>query len=381
MLKPYKYRIYPTDEQIILINKHIGASRFIFNLALETKQMAWVGNRVNLSCFDLMNQIPDLKKDYTWLKEINSQSLQQSVRHLDNAFTRFYKKQSEFPKFKKKSAEGTFSIPQSIYFKDNKCIIPKFKKGIKTVLHRDYKGVIKQATIIRSSTGKYFISILCETNEKEPEKYEIKENTAIGIDLGIKTFIVTSNGNEFANPKFLHKAQGKLKYIQRKFSKNKGKRTRQRVAALHGKVANQRKDFLHKVSSKLINNHDSICIETLQVSNMLKNQNLAKHISDAGWGIFVEMLEYKANWYGKNIIRIGRFEPSSKTCSSCGKINKELTLKDRVWTCKCGVTHDRDINAAVNIKSFALMSYLSGEHTLKNQDELPTLVGVLTPEA
>lgn len=382
MLKAFKYRIFPTKEQIILLNKHIGASRFVYNLALETKQMAYAGNRVNLSCFALHKQLTDLKKECEWLKEINSQSLQQSITNLDKAYTAFFKGQNSFPNFKKKSNGGSFNIPQSIILKDNKLIIPKFKKGIDIVLHRPVKGEIRQATIKRTPTGKYFVSILCETGEEIKTKAKIKEKTTVGIDLGIKTFIATSNGQEFDNPKFLRNAQDKLKYVQRKYSKHKGKRTRQRLAVLHEKVANQRKDFLHKTSSELIKNHDSIAIEDLAVSNMLKNHKLAQSIQDAGWGMFVGMLEYKAEWYGKNILKIGRFDPSSKTCSCCGNINKELSLQDREWTCGvCESLLNRDVNAAINIKSFALRNHLSVERRLKNQGKLPTLVGALTLEA
>ena len=194
--------------------------------------------------------------------------------------------------------------------------------------------------------------------------------------------MVTSNGIEFENPKYLRKTQSKLKFTQRKYSKHKGKRKKHRLAILHEKVANQRKDFLHKVSTQLIKSHDSIAIEDLNISGMVKNHCLAQSIADASWGTFVTMLEYKANWYGKNILKIGRFDPSSKTCSCCGSINKELTLQDREWTCKsCGSLLNRDLNAAINIKNFALRNHLSGEHTLKNQGKLPTLVGALTLEA
>jgi putative transposase len=381
MLKAFKYKINPTNEQTILLNKHIGSSRFVYNLALETKNSAYVGNKVNLSCFALHKQLTELKTECEWLKEINSQSLQQSITNLDKAYTAFFKGQNSFPKFKKKSNGGSFNIPQNVILENNKLIIPKFKKGIDIVLHRPIKGEIRQATISRTPTGKYFVSILCETGDVIKTKLTIKEETTIGIDLGIKTFIVVSNGKEYDNPKFLRKAQSKLKYIQRKYSKKKGKRTKQKLAVLHEKVANQRKDFLHKVSSELINNHDSIAIETLQVSNMLKNHTLAQAIQDAGWGMFVTMLEYKAKWQGKNIMKIGTFEPSSKTCSCCGHINKELTLKDREWTCKgCGTLLNRDVNAAINIKNFALRNYLSGTDR-KNQGKLPTLVGALTLEA
>ena len=381
MLKAYKYRINPTTSQSELINKHIGSVRFVYNLALETKQMAYAGNKINLSCFDLVKQLPSLKKECIWLKEINSQSLQQSIVNLDVAFTKFFKGQSNFPNFKKKTSTQSFNIPQSVILKDKKLIIPKFKEGIDIVLHRPTQGEIRQATISRTATGKYFVSILCETGEAIKPKAKIKESTTIGIDLGIKTYLVTSDSKEIDNPKFLRKAESKLKYVQRKYSKNKGKRTRRKLAILHEKVSNKRKDFLHKTSSELIKNHDSFAIENLTVSNMLKNHKLAKSISDAGWSTFVTMLEYKAEWYGKNILKIGRFEPSSKCCSVCGNINKELTLKDREWTCgSCNTLLDRDINAAINIKNFALKNHLSGEHTLKNRNELPTLVGVMTYE-
>jgi len=381
MLKSFKYRILPTDEQATLINKHIGSTRFVYNLALECKQMAWAGNRNNLSCFDLVKQLPELKKECEWLKEINSQSLQQAIINLDKAYTAFFKGQNNFPKFKKKSNGGSFNIPQNVLLENDKLIIPKFKKGIDIVLHRPIKGVIRQATISRTPTGKYFVSILCETGEAIKPKAKIKENTTVGIDLGIKTYLVSSDGKEFNNPKFLNKAQSRLKFVQRKYSKHKGKRTKQRLAILHEKVANQRKDFLHKTSSELIKNHDSLAIEDLAVSNMVKNHKLAQSISDAGWSTFVTMLEYKAEWYGKNILKIGRFEPSSKTCSCCGTTNKELTLKDREWTCKgCGTLLNRDLNAAMNIKNFALRNYVSGTDT-KTRNELPTLVGVLTSEA
>lgn len=382
MLKAFKYKINPTKEQSILLNKHIGASRFVFNLALECKQMAWAGNKVNLSCFALHSQLKDLKTECEWLKEINSQSLQQSITNLDKAYTAFFKGQNSFPNFKKKSNGGSFNIPQNVLLENGKLIIPKFKKGIDIVLHRPTKGEIRQATISRTPTGKYFVSILCETGEPIKPKTVVKENTTVGIDLGIKTFIVASDGKEFDNPKFLRKAQSRLKFVQRKYSKHKGKRTKHKLAKLHEKVANQRKDFLHKTSTQLIRDNQSVAIEDLAVSNMVKNHKFAQSISDAGWSTFVTMLEYKAEWYGKNILKIGRFEPSSKLHANCGHINKELTLSDREWTCpKCGEVVSRDLNASINIKSFALKNNLSVERRLKNQGELPTLVGVLIPEA
>ena len=379
MYRAFKYRLYPTEPQKELIAKHIGSSRFVYNLALETKNAAYIGAKHNYSAFDLVKQLPELKKELPWLKEVNSQSLQQSIQNMDIAFKKFFKG-AGFPKFKKKSNKGSFSIPQNVIVENGLLIIPKFKEGIKIKLHRPTQGTIKSATISVTPTGKYFVSILCDTKTDAPTKVPIKENTTIGVDLGIKDFAITSEGEVFENPKYLRKAQSKLKYVQRKYSKNKGKRTKKKLAKLHEYVVNKRKDFLHKVSTKLIRENQTICLETLAVKNMVKNHNLAQAISDVSWSTFVSMLEYKAEWYGKNILRIGQFAPSSKTCS-CGVINKDLKLSDREWTCKsCGTTHDRDILAACNIKSFALKNILSGTDR-KNQDELSAMVEVLTPEA
>ena len=351
----------------------------MFNLALETNNAAYISAKHSYSAFDLVKQLPELKKELPWLKEVNSQSLQQSIQNMDIAFKKFFKG-AGFPKFKSKhKGKQSFSIPQNVIIDNDLLIIPKFKEGIKMSLHRQTKGTIKSATISVTPTSKYFVSVLCDTKEELPTKTPIKENTTIGIDLGIKFFAITSDGEMFDNPKYLRKAQSKLKYVQRKYSKHKGKRTKQRLALLHEKVVNKRKDFLHKTSTKLIRENQTICLEDLAVSNMLKNHNLAQAISDVSWSTFVTMLEYKADWYGKNILRIGRFAPSSKTCNCCGYINKELTLKDREWTCpKCNSILDRDVNAAINIKSFALKNILSGTDR-KNQGELPTLCRSVNP--
>lgn len=378
MLKAFKYRIYPNGSQKELIAKHIGCARLVYNLALETKQMAWAGSRVNLTCFDLNKQLPDLKKEFEWLKEVNSQSLQQAIVNLDTAYMAFFKGQNDYPKFKKKLGRGSFNIPQNVRVAD-KLFLPKFKEGIKIILHRPIKGIIKQATISRTPTGKYFVSILCETGEACKPKTKITEDRTVGVDLGLKYFAVTSEGVTYANPRRLRLAQARLKYIQRKYSKYKGKRTKHKLAMLHEKVANQRKDFLHKVSSELIKNHDSIALETLNVSGMLKNHSLAQAISDVGWYTLVSMMEYKAEWYGNNILRIGRFEPSSHMDHKTGVLHN-LTLNDRVIYHADGTSTDRDLNAAINIKNFALKNILSGTDR-KNHGELPTLVGVMTHEA
>lgn len=380
--KAYKFRLYPTEEQSVLIDKHIGACRFVYNLALETKQITYAGYKVNLSCFDLHKQLTDLKKECIWLKEINSQSLQQSINHLDTAYTNFFKGKAEFPIYKSKTKSNkSFNIPQKVKLIDSKLYIPKFNEGITVVIHREYTGKIKQATISKTATNKYFVSVLVENDNLITQKPIITVDNTVGIDLGIKDFLITSEGEIIKNPKYYKKSLSKLKHLQRKHSKKKGKRAKIKLAKLHEKVANQRKDFLHKISNSLVKNHDTIALETLQVKNMIKNHKLAQAIQDVSWSTFVTYLEYKSEWYGTNIIKIGTFEPSSKTCSNCGNINKELKLSDREWTCKkCHSLHDRDINAAVNIKNFALRNSCT-ERIHKNQNELPTLVRVLTSEA
>ncbi len=382
MLKAFKYRISPTASQAELINKHIGCARFVYNDALSFKQSEYAKDKTSHSWYSLVKRLPDLKKENEWLKEVNSQSLQQSIVNMNTAFENFFKGRTDFPKFKKKSNGGSFDIPQEVSLEDGKLFIPKFKKGIDIVLHRPIKREIKQATISRTPIGKYFVSILCETGEIEKQPKPVNEESTVGLDLGIKSFLVASNGKEYDNPKYLRKAQDKLKYNQRQYSRHKGTRRKYKVALLHEKVANQRKDFLHKVSTELIRENQSIALEDLNIKGMVKNHCLAGSISDAGWGMFVSMLEYKAKWNGVNIIRIGRFEPSSKTCSECGYINKELTLKDREWACpECGSVLSRDFNAAINIKNFALNNRLSVERRLKNHGTLPELSGALTHEA
>lgn len=384
VFKAYKYRIYPTQSQKVLLDKHIGSARFIYNLALETKQIAYASNQTNLSCFSLMKQLPELKKECKWLKEINAQSLQQTIVNLDAAYTNFFKGRADFPKYKsKKKGNKSFGVPQNtkIDFEKNKLIIPKFKEGIYITISRTFVGKVKTTTISKTPSGKYYASILVETDfNKIPKSKVTKENT-IGIDLGIKNFAITSDGEVFDNPRFLKQSLSKLKFIQRKYSKHKGKKTKNKLTKTHEKVANQRKDYLHKVSTKLVRENKSIALENLNVKGMMQNHKLAQAIGDVGWGMFNSMLEYKSEWYGANLLKIGRFEPSSKTCNCCGNINKELTLSDREWICnKCKTNHDRDINAAINIKNFALRNYVSGIDT-KTHSELPTLVGVLTYEA
>jgi putative transposase len=364
MLKAFKYRIYPNKEQRQLLSKHFGCVRFVYNWALDKKNSAYQKENKSLSCFELANELAKLKKqdEYVWLNEVNSQSLQMSIRNLDNAFTKFFREKKGFPNFKKKKTTQSFQCPQhsKVDFENNTLSIVKIP-NIKIKLHREFKGDIKTVTISKTSTNKYFASVLVETSDKLPKKPSIKEKTTIGIDLGIKHFATLSNGVKVENPKHLNKSLKKLKKAQRKLSrKEKGSNNRDKarltVAKLHEKITNQRNDLLHKLTYKLTHDNQvgSIAMEDLNVSGMVKNHHLAQSISDASWSKFVDLLKYKCEWYGKNLIFIGRFEPSSKMCS-CGTINNELTLTDREWTCnKCNTKHDRDILASQNIKKFAI---------------------------
>lgn len=385
MYKARKYRIYPTNSQKELIHKHCGSVRFLYNLALETKTMAYLGSKVNLSRYDLQKQVVDLKKELPWLKETNSQSLQVALLDLDTAYSNFFKGRADFPKFKKKSNRGSFNVPQNVIIKNNLLIIPKFRDGIKIKLHRDLVGTVKQATVSFTPTGKYFVSILCDTGEDVPSKPKVTEEASIGVDLGIKDFLVTSEGEVIDNPKFLRNSIDRLKVLQRRASKKKKgssnrKKANKRVAVLHEKITNQRQDFLHKTSTKLIRENQTICLENLGISNMVKNHKLAQAISDVSWGEFNRMIEYKAEWYGVNILRIGRFAPSSKTCE-CGSINNELKLSDRVWECKsCERVNERDFLAANNIKKFALKDY-SGQELSVEPVEMSTLAESMKQEA
>ena len=363
VVKAYKYRIYPTKTQGLLLAKHFGCVRFIYNWGLEQKVKAYNETKKSVSKYTLALELTKLKKseDTKWLSEVNAQSLQQSLIHLDMAFTRFFKEKKGFPKFKSKYDNyQSFSIPQDtkVSFDNSRLYIPKFNEGIKCRFSRKFDGKIKTSVVSRTPTGKYFISILVETNETTVPKMPIDENKAVGVDLGIKTFAILSDGTEIQNPKNLKKSLKRLKRLQRSVSrKKKGSNSRKRAVKLlarqYEKVTNRRKDFLHKTSKWLLDHYDTICLETLSASNMLKNHRLAQALSDISIGTFNAYMDYKAEWYGKNIIRIGRFEPSSKMCS-CGHIHSGLKLSDRVWTCPCcGSVNQRDLLAAQNIKKFA----------------------------
>jgi putative transposase len=381
MLRAFKYRISPTDEQKLLLDKHFGCVRFLYNLALETKQTAYAGNKISLSYSDLSAQLTDLKKDCEWLREVNSQSLQMALRNLDNSFQNFFKGRASYPNFKRKNNKQSFQIPQNVKvdFKKGCIVLPKFNLPIKAILHRKFEGEIKTVTISKTPTGKYFASILIDNHKENPKA--IKSISAVGIDLGIKTFAVCSDGTEYANPKHLRNAMVKLKWMQRQLSKKvKGSNRRNvwkfRIAKQHEKVSNQRKDFLHKATNEIINRFDLVILEDLNIKDMVKNHKLAGAIKDCGWNMFETMLKYKCEWRGKKLEYIGRFEPSSKICSNCGIKNDTLTLDIREWVCgECNTTHDRDMNAAKNILSFGLRN--SGVERTLEYAEQPSLEGAL----
>jgi len=371
-MKSYKYRLYPTKAQEEAFAQHLGCVRFIYNWALETKNKAYIKDKTKMSFFDLSAKLPALKKENPWLSEVNAQALQSSLRNLDNAYTNFFRrvkqgaKEVGFPKFKSRKNKQSFQCPQrvSLDFENGKISIPKIFE-IKVVFHRKFKGEVKTTTISKTKSGKYFVSVLVEDSKVLPAKPKIDPKTAIGIDLGLKDFAVLSTGEKIANQRFNEKAAKRIAKLNRKMAKqktmNKGvhtknrEKTRVKLARLYEKVSNQRDDFLHNLSTRLIRENQTICLEDLNVSGMVKNHKLSGSIASASWSAFVRMLIYKCEWYGKNLVFIGRFEPSSKMCSDCGWTKQDLKLSDREWVCqKCGVEHDRDVNAAVNIKTFAL---------------------------
>lgn len=370
--KAYKFRIYPNKQQEILINKTIGSSRFVYNHFLSLWNEAYRITGKGLSYNTCAAMLPAMKKseEYYWLKEVDSIALQSSIKNLEDSFNRFFKKQNKAPRFKSKKNPSQNYITKNvskgtaIQIVDDKIKLPKLK-WVKFANSREVKGRILRATISRRPSGKYFVSLLVEEEIQELPR----TNSNVGIDLGIKDFAILDNGIIYNNNKFTNKMEMKLKREQKKLSrkqlqaKKKGiklldaknyQKQKIKVARLHEKVTNQREDFLNKISTEIIKNHDIICIEDLNTKGMLRNRKLAKSISDVSWSSFVTKLRYKADWYGKEIVKVDRWYPSSQICSSCGINSGKKTLDIRVWTCECGVEHDRDINAAINIKNEGL---------------------------
>lgn len=368
--KAYKFRLYPNKEQAILINKTIGCSRFVFNHFLHLWNEAYKTTGKGLSYNTCATMIPALKKtdEYNWLKEVDSYALQSSVKNLEDSFNRFFKKQNKAPRFKSKKNPTesyiTKNVRNGIQIDGNRIKLPKLKM-VKFANSRDINGRILRATISRKASGKYFISLLVEENIQELDK----SNRSVGIDLGIKDFAILDDGTVYNNNRYTTKMAKQLAREQRKLSRRyeqakkdvkkledakNYQKQKIKVARLHEKVANQREDFLNKVSTIIVKNHDVICVEDLNTKGMLRNHKLAKSISDVSWSKFVAKLQYKADWYGKRVVKIDRWFASSQICSSCGVNSGKKTLDIRYWECECGAKHDRDINASINIKNEGL---------------------------
>jgi putative transposase len=347
----YKFRLDPNQEQKTLLNKHFGSVRWTYNYFLNQRKTEYLNNKKSLNYYDQAAELTQIKKVNEWLKEINSQTLQYSLKCLDMAYQGFFNKRTKFPNFKSKRNKNSFTIPQNVRYDGTKLIVPKFLDGIEMIMERQIKGIIKHCNISKTPTGKYFVSILTEL-QYEPLQ---KTNQSVGIDLGIKDFLVLSNGTKIKNHRFLKHYERILalnqKYLSRKTKQsNRYEKQRLKVARIHEKITNSRMDLIHKTTTNLIKQFDTIYLEDLNVKGMMKNHKLAKAIGDVSWGKFIDILEYKSLWNDKQVIHIDRFFPSSKTCSKCGWINNQLTLKDRNWICpECGSVHDRDFNAAINI--------------------------------
>lgn len=353
--RAYKYRFYPTEEQAHNLARTFGCCRFVYNWALQKRKRAYFDQGVKLYHQHLSAALTALKKEEgtAWLKEVSSVPLQQALRHLDSAFRNFFEGRADYPTFHKKHGVQSATYTANAFTWDGKRLsLAKQQEPLAIRWSRPLPDGAKPSsiTVSKDKSGRYFVSILVE---KQIATLPLNEK-AVGIDLGLKSFLVTSDGESIANPKYYARDEKKLAKAQRRHARKKGsknkEKARKKVARLHARIADTRRDFQHKTSTRLIRENQVICLETLAVKNMLKNHCLAKAISDVGWGEFTRQLEYKAAWYGRTVVRIDRWYPSSKTCSACGYVLEELAMDVREWVCPaCGVCHDRDVNAAQNI--------------------------------
>lgn len=370
MLKAYKYRLYPTAEQRQFLAQSFGNVRRVYNLALDLRCILYQGCSRSVSRFDTQAQLVVWKEMYPYLAESNSQSLQYAVKQVDDAFTNWWKHGARHPMPKRKRDRQAFHNPQhcSVDWKHKTLTIPKCK-NIPVVLHRPFYGSIKDVTVSLNPDGRYYASILVDTAIQPEVCNPVEASTTIGIDTGVKTFAVCSDGREFVAPHFAKVQARRLKHYQRELRrKQKGSKSRdetlRHITKIHARIANQRLDYIHKVTYELTHDNQvrTIFIEDLNVRGMMHNRHLAYSLADASIGKFYEILRYKCEWYGVNLVTIGRWDASSRTCSACGEVNRSLKLSDRQWTCMCcGTHHDRDYNASINIKNFGLRQTLPGD--------------------
>lgn len=347
-----KYRIYPNKQEQQNLAVQFGHARFVYNSTLAARKEHYAETGKGLSASASIKRIPILKKNEqtSWLTQADSQVLQQKAMDVDTAYKNFFTGRAGYPSFKNKHDDQSIRYPQRVKFFESTLYLPKIGY-VKVKFHRPLVGEQKSVTISKAKSGKYFASVLCAYETETPEH----QGTPVGVDLGLKDYAILSDGNSVPHPKLLNKLERAIKIAQRKLSrKKKGSanrnKARNRLALKHERLSNARKDFLHKESAKLTDQHCFIGMETLKVKNMMANHCLAKAIGDSGWGEFVRMLEYKSAWKGGSIFRVGTFYPSSKTCNICKHIFKELQLSDRTWQCEnCGTVLDRDVNAAKNI--------------------------------
>ena len=366
--KAYKYRFYPSDEQKRILAQTFGCCRYVYNWALRERTDAYYQRGERLSYEGTAQRLTALKKqeETAWLGEVSSVVLQQSLRHLDKAFRNFFEGRADYPTFKKKRHQQSATYASNAFTWDGHTLtLAKMDAPLSIVWHRPLPDSCKPSsvTVTRDEANRYFVSILVEEDIK-PLPVTPK---MVGLDLGLKSMVITSDGHTYGNPKFFSKDEKKLAKAQRrharkkKGSKNRAK-ARLKVARIHKKIAERRRDYQHKLSTHTIRENQVVCVESLQVKNMVKNHCLAKAISDVGWSEFVRQLEYKAAWYGRTLVKIDKWYPSSKRCFDCGHILDSLSLDVREWTCpECGVAHDRDINAAKNILAVGLTVAACGE--------------------